>query len=337
MISLTNTMKKLRTLLSICIFSASIISGDDLYAETINDTWLPTMMSEFGEPAQTSKKLTPLQIIIKRTYINGSRCHYSIESKPYRYNEVFQLPLKADIDAAKMTSYLFSTFGFHLKKSSLLYKTSDSGSDCNDMPEYLIQDGDLIIGTNSGYDFLLYKRKYLIEEMSLKNNEKKALQQYSQLPFDMASYIGLCLNYFPMKNGIPLANAQHKCEPVYYPIVADSSSKDDLSKIVGSHLYVKGGMDGISSSEYDNPVKNGLHPIYLIFKTHKDVILARVTDSDRAQDRDIVPGAYISIKNGKVVDQLNEGCNFDEKFVCSSSNSKQKYRLTESGKFLKLP
>jgi hypothetical protein len=49
--------------------------------------------------------------------------------------------------------------------------------------------------------------------------------------------------------------------------------------------------------------------------------------------RDTMSGVYLAIKNGKVTDQLNEGCGFDLDFVCSSPSQTIKYKLLETGKF----
>lgn len=65
------------------------------------------------------------------------------------------------------------------------------------------------------------------------------------------------------------------------------------------------------------------------------MVLIRVADIEWADDaRDQMSGVYLAIKDGKVADQLNEGCSFDADYVCSTPGELAKCKLLETGKFM---
>jgi hypothetical protein len=125
-----------------------------------------------------------------------------------------------------------------------------------------------------------------------------------------------------------------KCDSAFFPYIVRRNIKDPLLKLIGAHEFLKGGANG-PSGDYDNPVANNLHPVVLIFPPLKNVVLVRVADIEGADDaRDQMSGVYLAIKDGKVTDQLNEGCSFDENYVCSTPGELAKYKLLETGKFM---
>lgn len=65
--------------------------------------------------------------------------------------------------------------------------------------------------------------------------------------------------------------------------------------------------------------------------------MVRVEDLEGSlEDRDMMSGVYLVIKEGKVSDELNDGFTIDERHVCTDDDGKKRYRLLESGKFKKL-
>lgn len=156
----------------------------------------------------------------------------------------------------------------------------------------------------------------------------------SLLPFKVSDYMAKCAgNLFTVK-GVPQATT--KCAPTYQPYVASRKSRDKLSQLVGSHAYQKGGARN-ESEDYDDPVAHDLHPVFLVFPPLKDVVLVRVDDLEKAEERDPIKGAYLAIKGGQVTDQLNLSCSFDARYVCSDEDGRPRYQLVESGKFVKQP
>jgi hypothetical protein len=63
------------------------------------------------------------------------------------------------------------------------------------------------------------------------------------------------------------------------------------------------------------------------------VILVRVDDLARVrnEERDVMSPAYLSIVDGKIVDQIS-GCSFNRDYVCTDGD-RPVFKLTESGKF----
>jgi hypothetical protein len=70
----------------------------------------------------------------------------------------------------------------------------------------------------------------------------------------------------------------------------------------------------------------------------KDVLLVRVDDFEPGsnENRDTMSGAYLAIKDGKVTDQLNHGCDINSEYFCVGSDGNKQYQLLDSGKFKKL-
>jgi hypothetical protein len=119
---------------------------------------------------------------------------------------------------------------------------------------------------------------------------------------------------------------------VFYPYVASKDDKDPIARLVGHHHYIKGNPK--YHHDYNDPLSKGLHPLYIVLPPFKDVLLIRVQDGEGgAEERDVFTGAYLSIKNGVVVDQLNEGCHMTADYTCVDRDGKKLFRLLETGKF----
>jgi hypothetical protein len=104
-----------------------------------------------------------------------------------------------------------------------------------------------------------------------------------------------------------------------------------VSKLVGEHDYQKGGAR-FATEDYNSPVNHGLHPVFLVFPPMNGVTIVRVDDFEsRNEQRDTIAGAYLAIKDGKVTDEINFGCDLDVHCVCSGDG--QKVKLTAAGRF----
>ena len=144
----------------------------------------------------------------------------------------------------------------------------------------------------------------------------------------MADYAGHCTPV--MVKGAP--QPSEKCAPAYNYHVASRGSMDALSKLVGAHDYQKGGAEA-ADDDYNNPVKHDLHPVFLVFPPMGDVTLVRVDDFEGHQEqREQISGAFLAIKDGKVTDQLNSGCELDVHYTCLTREGR-KFKLTAAGKF----
>ena len=159
------------------------------------------------------------------------------------------------------------------------------------------------------------------------------LQISKDQSFNFTAYTMACLGNLPMAKGMPQATA--KCGPVYMPYVATANG-DVLSQLIGTHDYQKGGAR--YAEDYAPPFANKLHPVFIMLPPMKDVLLVRVDDLEQgpSEQRDVMSGVFLAIKNGKVTDQLNEGCTITTDYACVDDDGKRKYQLLETGKFQKL-
>jgi hypothetical protein len=179
---------------------------------------------------------------------------------------------------------------------------------------------------------IFYSFKRAGAEAKPDNARPNGKQKISPLPFSIDKFTAQCDPLIPRPKGIPQTTG--KCAPAFYPYVVEKGDQDQIANLVGHHRYVNG--DPKYYQDYDDPVAHGLHPVYMVLPPLKNVTLVRVEDREgNADQRDMFSGAYLSIKDGKVVDQLNEGCTFLPDYSCVDDRGTKQYRLLESGKFAK--
>lgn len=156
----------------------------------------------------------------------------------------------------------------------------------------------------------------------------------SALPVSIDNYMAKCLPKIVDKRGVP--HATEKCGPSFFPYIAEARSTDPIVKAIGTHNYKKGGAS--FADEFATPFEHGLTPTFLVFAALKDVTLVRVDDFNigKPESRDLMGGVYLSIKHGKVLDQLNTGCSFDAAYTCINSDGDKEFQLLDTGKFKKL-
>lgn len=150
----------------------------------------------------------------------------------------------------------------------------------------------------------------------------------------MADYSNLCTSSLLKVKGTP--QTTDPCAPVYFPYTIAKKDTDALSQLIGRHTYKKGGAR--HAEDYDNPAANNLHPTFVVLPPMEDVLLVRVDDFEPGTNanRETMSGAYLAIKDGKVTDQLNDGCDINTEYACVGDDGKKQYQLLDSGKFKKL-
>lgn len=293
----------------------------------------------YEEPNASSQppSTKTLQILDGRLSLSA-RCVVSLTPTKYYPGGPFQSLLKSGEDESTIRSFLLKQFNFKLQDTKSFYQADPKMNDCNDLASNFLVSNEQLIAIHAGFRF--YSYTHIKSSAAEPSSDASATTvdvlsglKPSQLPFSVANYMGLCSSKIQALKGVPQATS--KCGPVFFPYVATRQSRDALSKLVGSHLYQKGGAAN-ESEDYNNPVANNLHPVFLVFPPMGDVVLVRVDDMEKAEERDPIRGAYISIKGGKVIDQLNEACSFDTSFLCSSGDKKPKYQLLDTGKFSQL-
>ena len=102
-------------------------------------------------------------------------------------------------------------------------------------------------------------------------------------------------------------------------------------KLIGNHDYAKRGQQ--YTEGFSPPFAQKIPARFLVFPPFKQVILVRVDDLARVrnEERDVMSPAYLSIVDGKIVDQIS-GCSFNRDYVCTDGD-RPVFKLTESGKF----
>lgn len=155
-------------------------------------------------------------------------------------------------------------------------------------------------------------------------------RKLSHLPFNLKSFYDFCIN------------AEHKldvgkCTPVYAPYWAKSTDPDPLAKAIGTHDYNKY-LGTYAGHGYENPFAHDLKPFFVILPPLNDVLIAHVSDLEQGEKfgRDGIHPVYITIKNLKVVDQIDAECNISKDYFCINDEGKKQYQLLPSGKFKKL-
>jgi hypothetical protein len=298
----------------------------------LDGTWVYAKSVSFENPEEKIKM--PASKIIQIVNQNLSltdRCPLTFSKLDYYPGGPFQRLLKSDATEAQVAGFLSKNFAFSLSGVREYYSDKPGGGSCNDLGRSLLVDGDQLIAIGGGgYSFHSYVRQPA-PVLKADGPAILAKSKLSQLPFRAQAYYLGCTPLLPNKHGIP--QATDKCSPVYQPQVAIAQSKDPLAILIGSHLYSKGGARP-TEADFNNPAAQGLHFVYLVFPPMKDVVVVRVDDLEGGGDtRDPMSGVFLSIKDGKVVDQLSNGCDLDLNYRCQDDENQEAYQMMDSGKF----
>lgn len=273
-------------------------------------------------------------VIANGQFVLPGNCVVSLQRQTYYAGGPFQALLRSGEDEPAIASFLSKEFSYPLATTKHYY-VADVAQACNTLGrDFLVSDGRLVV-IRAGALFYGYTKSKTTPATpaSASPVDLQGLKT-SVLPFKVSDYTAKCAGSLPTVRGVPQATTQ--CAPTYRPYVASRESRDTLSQLVGSHAYQKGGARN-ESEDYDDPVAHDLHPVFLVFPPLKDVVLIRVDDLEKAEERDPIKGAYLAIKGGQVTDQLNVSCSFDARYVCGDEDGKPRYRLMETGKFVKQP
>lgn len=238
---------------------------------------------------------------------------------------LFQPLLKQDVTETKLAPYLSKQFGVTLESVNAYYEAEDHPNRCNrPLGDFILTENVLLVPF-AGSAFYRFVRAADTPQLYGRKT--------SHMPFNLTAYTTACLGSLPMTKGVPQATA--KCGPVYMPYVATANG-DALSQLIGTHDYQKGGAR--YAEDYAPPFANKLHPVFIMLPPMKDVLLVRVDDLEQGpnEQRDVMSGVFLAIKNGKVTDQLNEGCTITTDYACVDDDGKRQYQLLETGKFQKL-
>ncbi|MCU6499143.1 hypothetical protein LPN04_15200 [Rugamonas sp. A1-17] len=316
------------------LFSLAILPLGAIHAAELSGTWQYEKGAEyFGQlksvpaPAWRTLQISNGQLALSAT------CIVTLKPQRYTYSDAFQSLAKEDVDEPSLEKYLLKNFSVSLSKATSYYQASTQPSDCNKpLRDFLVIDNKLIIPF-AGSAFYSFVRSDAAGSKAANASASLYGHKPSQLPFNTASYMNLCLATLPRIKGVP--QAIEKCGPVYFPYVA-APNGDVLTQLIGTHDYQKGGAR--HAEDYANPFAHKLHPTFVVLPPLNDILLVRVDDLEpgAGENRDTMSGAFLVIKDGKVTDQINRGCIITKDYICTDEDGKPQYQLQNTGKFQKL-
>jgi hypothetical protein len=312
------------------VCAALCLSALSVRAESTDSTWTFTKGVDYENPkgALATPPSTTLSLSGDTLRISAT-CSVHLGKKNYYPGGPFQMLLKSGDSEADIAKFMKSSLNFDLKGDKTYYEADPS--ECNKLgTEFLASASQLVAIRGSDFFYAFARQGGTVaaspDSKAAAAGGSPALNT-TTLPFTVSDYTANCAP--AMVKGVPMPSA--KCSPAYYYHVATRTSTDALSKLVGAHDYQKGGA-GSATDDYNDPVSHGLHPVFLVFPPMGDVTLVRVDDFEsHNEQRDPISGAYLAIRDGKVTDELNEGCDFDAHYQCSGDG--KKFRLTAAGKF----
>lgn len=304
---------------------AKSIDGDWIFDKSVD---YENLSSSLTLSPSSTLKITNFQALL------SASCSVGIRQQSYYAGGPFQSLLKSGENEPAISGFLSKQFNFRLANTKFYYVT-EPGVACNKLGSYFLVSDEKLIAIRGGSQFYAFKRVETVPAVPSETATSANLGalKTSRLPFNLDVYNNTCLGTMPKRNGVPQVNK--KCSSAFVPYIVGRASKDALLKLIGAHAFVKGGARG-ASDDYDNPVSHGLHPVVLVFPPLKGVVLVRVDDLEGGDVRDVMSGVYLVIKDGKITDQLNEGCSFNVDYVCSSQGASARYKLLETGKLVLL-
>ena len=319
----------------VCVMAAAISICVKAAEHELSGTWKYAKSADY----YTGVRTAPAPEFPLIQFVNGQlflqpRCAIPIQyaKVEYSYNKLFQIALKDGVDERAMDKFTKRSFGESLSSAKSFYQASKIVSRCNfEHSHVFLLTGKLVLVNGSG-EFDIYTR--LPASMPMNSEINLSGRKLSELPYNSGTFNVICSAYISQRTGVPATT--DSCGPVLYPYVAKKDDADPLAKLIGSHQYKKFGAE--ADRDYDNPVAHGLHPIYMLFPPMKDVIVVAVEDIEQGESsgRSGMTGVYLTIRGGKVVDQITGECLLQPDYVCSTVTGEKIYQLTENGKFVKV-
>jgi hypothetical protein len=302
----------------------------------ISGTWKFEKAVDYDAPTrQVRAPSAPYAQIANGKLFIPPACIVELQRKPYYPGGPFQALLKEGADESAIKTFLRDQFALDLPAQAAYFEAdAHDRSRCNRVGTSFLAAKDKFVGIFAGSNFFGYSR--VVSNPAPAGDAPSILRglKVSQLPFFPAGYSQLCPNLRPSKDG-RLQNPE-QCAPLYFPAVAIKDTDRPLASLLASHRYASGGARH-AAADYDDPAAHRLHPVFFVLPPVGDVIVVRVEDYEGGGEvREPMSGVYLSIKNGKVVDQLNEGCGMDVQFICSSEDGRTRYQLESSGTFKRL-
>lgn len=262
-------------------------------------------------------------------------CAVRFHADEYFFSSVFQMLTKADVTDKHVDAFLKKKLGMSLSGVKDVYVLANASATCALPIRKFFVIGDRLL-IPSGGTFYSYAKQPSsgMENLAAPRVMPSLLSNYrlTRLPLDYDRYLSWCRPKLQGANGHP--RTTDRCAPDFYPYVADPKRHDPLMDIIGTHDYAKFGQR--YTEGFSPPFEQKVAATFLVLPPLKQVVLVRVDDFDivRNEEREVMSGVYLSIVDGKVVDQI-EGCQFDRDYVCRVEGAAV-VRLTDNGKFARV-
>lgn len=328
---MTQNIKTKKMPKTLFFMTALALSASYSYADDLSGTWKFEQADEyFGLTKKVPAPDAPLVQIVNGKVATSYKCFDQIKKRRYNFSEPFQSFMKDGGTEKSLITYLKTKFSFALSPDKY-YRSNDLDKDCLSPFADIFLSENKLITVSGGSFFYSYTRTKGGTDQPISPNVQLYGYKISQLPFLVSNFVNLCESAIPHVNGLP--QSTEVCAPVYYPYTATKNDNNPLAQLIGSHTYLKG--RARHADGYDNPASMNLHPTFMILPPMNDVLLVRVSDLDDTKRgrSDRMAGVYLAIKNGKVTDQQNDGCDMNTDYVCVDENGTKLYQLLDTGKF----
>lgn len=325
------TKHPVRVLLATMLSAMALVCSSCAVAQDagLSGTWLLESGTDFdGFVSNPTTDLPPALQILGDRFVMPRGCVVQLQREPASIGDIFQNLFKADVTESQIEIFYKKQFRLNIREAKAVFRKVPQTAACYRDVGYLLQLGDTLVASEGGGQFsFLYKR---IAPAPATGGAKP----YSQLPFQITSYEALCPKAISWSGRKPVGVTK-RCAPVYSPQIAIANSTDAIARLVGHHNYEGTAIGGrADTNDYSDPVASGFRPVYHALPPKGDIAIVHVTDEEGSSTRDALTGAYLSIRNGKVVSQLNSNCTMGLDYVCREMNSTVHYTLNEKGEFV---
>lgn len=318
--------------LSYLIVGLLFCAATGTHAQAARGTWKFERSTEYFGQLKTIRtpKFTTIEVAGDIATMHG--CVAKVKREPFFYSDAFQPLLKEGVERPQLDSYLQKTFQFPLATTKEIYTVTSSPGNCHDpIMEFFIS-GDKLLLPMGGSVFHYYVKAAPGQPRPATPQGTVSGLKTSQLPFNLDDYLDLCVPKIVDRKGVP--HTTDKCGPAFFPYAADAKSTNPIVIAIGNHNFEKAGAR--SAKQFSTPFAHGMHPVILLFPPMQGVVVARVDDFDigEPESRDPMAAVYVSIKDGKIVDQVGANCAINALYECTDRHG-NKIQLTESGRFKK--
>lgn len=288
----------------------------NLFAATVEGAWEYEHAFNYYYPDNKIEAPKFLKIEFKNNEVRFNRdCIAALTKQDYFFSSIFQSLAKQGEKEKQLNSFLMKYFKLNMSEVKTIWQLAGTPEHCGDPIKEFFVVGEKILAFE-GLTFYMYHKA----GMQSGSVSSDTFQGYklSQLPMNHDDYYSTCNKHILNSERRP--QTTEKCAPRYYPYVADPKKNDEIMNVIGNHDFAKAGAN--YADTFSPAFRWKTRATFLLFKSLNGVLLARVDDFDliRNEERDRMSFAYITIVNGKIVDQI-QGCDVNDRNECIAENA----------------